>query len=321
MIESLDWKKRPHRTRFLILISVLVFLCLTIYRIANGSEPGSQKTFSTPKAAAKALLEAAKAKDMQEILTIFGPEVKDLLISEDEQTTADALERFADAASQKMKLVKAGRGKTILEVGKNRWPFPFPIVRKGKAWHFDVGAGKEEIISRRIGRNELFTIAVCLAYVDVQREYAAKDRDGDGILEYAQRFVSQQGQQDGLFWEAGDTGEESPIGRLLARAHKPVPAMGDSSASQSPFHGYYYKILTEQGSNAPGGARSYVINGNMTDGFALLAYPAYYGLSGIKTFQVNQQGIVFEKDLRKDTAAVVENISVYDPDATWQPVE
>jgi hypothetical protein len=202
-------------------------------------------------------------------------------------------------------------------VGKNRWPFPVPIVREGKAWRFDGTIGREEIGNRRVGRNEIFAIQVCRAFVLAQREYASKDRDGDGVLEYAQRIVSTRLQQDGLYWEAREGSEPSPMGPLLAAAATGEPITG---VAPKPFHGYHYKLLTAQGKSAPGGEKSYLKNAQLVDGFALLAYPAEYGKSGVMSFTVNHRGVIFEQDLGKDTLAIAEKVTQYDPDSNWLPV-
>jgi hypothetical protein len=193
-------------------------------------------------------------------------------------------------------------------------------VKSGQEWVFSTEEGKEEIINRRIGRNELYTIRVSLAYVDAQREYASKDRNGDGVLQYAQHFMSQKGNKDGLYWEAAPGEKSSPLGPLVASATK-EGYTARKGEKPSPYHGYYFKILKSQGSSAPGGELDYVINGKMVAGFGLVAYPAEYGVSGIMTFTVNQLGIVFEKDLGPKTEEIAKAITRYDPDKTWKKVE
>jgi hypothetical protein len=219
------------------------------------------------------------------------------------------------------KLEKETDKKVTLVVGTHDWPFPVPIVKKGETWVFDTMAGKEELLNRRIGRNELNTIKVCLAYVDAQREYALKDRDGDGLLEYAQKFRSTAGKKDGLYWQAKEGEEQSPLGDLAARAVKEGYTSKKPGDNPVPYHGYFYKILKAQGKNAPGGAYDYVVKGSMIGGFALVAYPAEYGNSGVMTFIVNHDAVVYEKDLGKDTAKIASTMTKYDPDKSWKKAE
>jgi hypothetical protein len=199
-------------------------------------------------------------------------------------------------------------------VGKGDWPFPIPIVKKGSGWVFDAAKGKEEVLNRRIGQNEINAIQVALAYVDAQREYAMKDRDGDGLLEYAQSFRSESGKRNGLYWPIKSGEEQSPLGEFAARAVKEGYKAADKPF---PFHGYYYRILTAQGKDAAGGAYSYIVKGSMIGGFALVAYPAEYGNSGVMTFIVNHDGKVFQKDLGKNTASLAAAMKEYNPDKTW----
>jgi hypothetical protein len=191
-------------------------------------------------------------------------------------------------------------------------------VKAGNGWKFDTGAGKEEILARRVGRNELNAIQVCLAYVDAQKDYAMKKgHQGSGLLEYAQRFVSKPGQQDGLYWEAGEGEEQSPMGPLFAAAREEGYGEKPLRGRATPYHGYFYRILKAQGKNAPGGAHDYVVGDKMIGGFALMAYPARYGSSGVMTFIVNQDGLVYQKDLGKETRKAARTMKVYDPDQTW----
>ena len=209
----------------------------------------------------------------------------------------------------------------ILRVGNQDWPFPIPIVKVGENWRFDTDKGKEEILNRRIGKNELNAIQVCLAYVDAQHEYALKKRERRGLSEYAQKFVSEGGKKNGLYWETREGEEQSPLGPLMAKAVKegyPGKKAGDK---RSPYHGYYYRILKSQGKNSPGGEYDYVVKGKMIGGFALVAYPAEHGNSGIMTFMVNHDGVVYEKDLGKDTEKNAMAMKQFDPDQTWKKVE
>jgi hypothetical protein len=219
------------------------------------------------------------------------------------------------------KLVKENDKKMILHVGNSDWPLPIPIVKVGKNWRFDTKEGKEEILNRRIGRNEVNAIQVCLAYVDAQREYVLKDRDADKLLEYAQKFISAKGKKDGLYWEAKEGEEQSPLGPLMAKATKEGYTGKKSGGKPIPYHGYYYKILKAQGKNAQGGAYDYVVKGKMIGGFALVAYPAEYGNSGVMTFIVNHDGVLYQKDLGKDTEKIANAMKKYDADETWKKVE
>jgi hypothetical protein len=223
------------------------------------------------------------------------------------------------AAGEAIKFSMLDDKTKLAVIGKDGWCFPIPLVKTGSEWAFSTGEGKEEIINRRIGRNELNTIQVSQAYVSAQREYAIKDRNGDGI-QYAQHFLSQKGKKDGLYWEATPEEEISPLGPLLARAAEEGYAFRKGE-KPVPYQGYYFKILKSQGSNAPGGELDYVVDGKMVGGFGLLAYPAEYGVSGIMTFAVNQQGIVYEKDLGSRTAEIAKAMIKYDPDKTWKKVE
>jgi len=227
-------------------------------------------------------------------------------------------ERFVKAYEEANKVVSESDTKMVLHVGKEDYPFPIPIVKKDEIWLFDTQAGKEEILNRRIGRNELSTIQVCLAYVDAQREYARRG-PGGGLMEYAQKFISEKGKKDGLYWETKQGEEESPLGPLVYRGVKEgYTKKGDKPI---PYHGYYFRILKAQGKNAAGGEYNYLVKGKMIGGFALVAYPAEYSVSGVMTFIVNHDGVVFEKDLGKQTEKLVGAMKKFDPDKTWKRVE
>ncbi len=228
---------------------------------------------------------------------------------------------FIKAYDEKNRLAVEG-DKTVVIVGKNDWPFPIPVVKKGEGWVFDTTAGREEVLNRRIGGNELAAIQASLAYVDAQREYAMKDHDRDGLLEYARRFRSESGKKNGLYWDSKAGGEQSPLGTRFAQAQKAgYAAQGTGGQTAAPYHGYFFKILEGQGKDAAGGAYSYVVKGNMLGGFALVAYPAQYGNSGVMTFIVNHDGKVFQKDLSKNTATTASAMKEYNPDSTWTEVK
>ena len=265
------------------------------------------------------MIDAAKAGNQAELLAIFGPAAKDVLSSGDAVEDQTVRERFVRAYESKNALVQDGDAKAVLQIGPHDWPFPIPIVKKNQQWSFDTKKGKEELNNRRIGRNELNTIQTCLAYVDAQREFAAKDRDGDGLFEYAQKFLSTPGAKDGLYWEAKPGEEESPFGDLFARATREGYKKTDNKPV--PYHGYYFKILKAQGKDATGGAYEYVVKGRMIGGFGLVAYPANYGVSGVMTFVVNHDGIVYEKNLGKDTAKIAQAMKLFNPDKTWKKAE
>jgi len=288
---------------------------------AAAKAKAKSKTFASPEEAVKALVNAMKTVDKAELSAIFGPGSESLISSGDDVEDKFVRERFLRKYEERNSLEKKGDDEVLLQVGRDDWPFPIPLRRKGSAWVFDTKAGKEEILNRRIGRNELNTIDVLEAYVVAQREYAKKDWDGDGVYPYAQKIASTPGKKDGLYWEAREGEEPSPLGPLSARAAKEGYTRKGKSGKPSPYNGYYFKILKAQGKHATGGAYDYVVKGNMILGFGLVAYPAKYGSSGIMTFIVNQEGVVYQKDLGKGTAKAAGAMKRYDPDPTWKKVE
>jgi hypothetical protein len=281
-----------------------------------------QKMFKSPQQAFKAVVDAARANDNTDLIAIFGPEGREIISSGDAVADQRARERFVRAAGEGITFSKVNNKTVRVVIGKDKWSFPVLIVKSGKEWIFSTKEGKEEILTRRIGRNELNTVEICLTYVTAQREYAARDRNGDGVLQFAQHFLSSKDKRDGLYWEAAPGEEMSPLGPLIARASaEGYPVTKTNKKKHIPYHGYYFKILKRQGSNAPGGEMDYVNNGKMVKGFALVAYPAIYGVSGIMTFMVNQAGIVYEKNLGPKTGEIAKAITKYDPDKTWTKVE
>lgn len=274
------------------------------------------KTFATPEAAVAALLAAASAEDTNAFRVIFGPAAEEIE-NPDRVQAANELGAFNAAAKQHQRIVHESDSRCVLELGENSWPFPVPIVKRDGKWYFDTEAGKEEILSRRIGKNELATLQSIRACIEAQREYASKDRNGDEVLEYAGKFSSSPGTKDGLYWPPDLDGEISPLGPLVADAHREGYAGRKSDAEVRPFHGYYFKILKEQGRHTPGGKYKYVINGHMIAGFALIAWPADYGESGVMTFMANQQGKVYQKNLGPKTGKIAAETRAYDPDTTW----
>jgi hypothetical protein len=279
-----------------------------------------QKSFASAAEAVKAAVSAAKSNDDKELLAIFGAQAKELISSGDRVADKQRRAGFLKAYDEKNSLVTEGEN-TILVIGNNAWPFPIPLVKKGDSWVFDTAQGKEEILNRRIGENELDSIQVCLAIVDAQREYAMKDRDGNGVLEYAQKFLSDPGKKNGLYWETKQGEELSPLGPIAARARQEISSAQQAGGKPVPFRGYYYKIIKAQGSNAPGGAYDYVVNGKMIGGFAVVAYPATYGNSGVMTFIVNHNGVVYQKNLGSNTTQAAQAMTKFDPDKSWTKVE
>jgi hypothetical protein len=296
------------------LTGVCIVGFITVASLSQAAEMGT--TFTTPEEAAQALATAAAAKDREPLRALFGLAI-DELVAADQVQAGNELERFAAAFQVAHQLTKKSDTAMVLEVGKDNWPFPIPLVMKDGRWYFDTEAGKDELLTRRIGRNELDTLETVRTYVDAQREYASRDRNGNEVLQYAQKFASTSGKKDGLYWSPDLDGEISPLGPLVADAREE----GYSKKGKDepvPFHGYYFKILTRQGRNAPGGAYNYIINGNMIAGFALVAWPANYGESGIMTFIVNQQGRVYQKDLGPKTGRLAPAMKEYNPDPTWR---
>jgi hypothetical protein len=282
------------------------------------ADAAGPQTFDTPQQALSAFSAAVSARDFSALKTLFGPATEQLENPDRVQATNE-LALFAEAMQRSQHLVRQSTNSFVVEVGNNGYPFAVPIVQKDGRWFFDGEAGKEERINRRIGRNELGAILVVRAYVQAQREYASQDRDGDEVLEYAQKIISSPGQKDGLYWSPDLNGELSPFGPLVAFAREKGyrSTNPDDPAAPAPFHGYFYRILTRQGKDAPGGKYDYIINGNMIGGFAMVAYPAEYDVTGIMTFIVSQQGKVYQKDLGKDTTQIADAMEEYNPDKTW----
>jgi hypothetical protein len=274
----------------------------------------AQQSFNSSDDAAGALASAVKSNIRQDMLKVLGADGEDIINSGDEVADKAAREKFLTAYDAKHS-VKVDGKKAWLIIGADDFPFPIPLIHTKTGWEFDTAKGRDEILYRRIGRNELDTIQTCLAFVDAEDEYAERDR-GDGPGVYAQRIVSSPGKKDGLYWPSDSN--DSPLGQLAAEAS----AEGYKAASEpQPYHGYYYRILTQQGQSAPGGAMSYIVKGKMIGGFALIAYPAEYGNSGVMTFIVNQAGTVYQKDLGESTGARVKSMTSFDPDKTWTKVD
>lgn len=295
----------------LVSMAIAALLCTT------ASIVSAQQDFKTPDEAASALASAAKAGDRKAIVTVLGPDGQDIVSSGDEVADATTRQKFVAAYDAKHQIAMEGDNKAILVIGQEDFPLPIPLVRKDGLWRFDTSAGREEILFRRIGRDELDAIQSCLAYVDAQNEYAERDRTGAGANTYAQRIISEPGKKDGLYWPTSQGEDASPLGELIAEATAQGYRPGDG---RTPFHGYYFKILTKQGPAAPGGELDYIVRGKMIGGFALVAYPAEYRNSGVMTFIVNHTGDVFQKDLGPDTAKLAERTTSFNPDRTWKKV-
>jgi len=293
----------------------LASLTAAMLAFAIASVANAQQSFKAPEEAVDALVSAAKIGDRKAVLTVLGRDGADIVSSGDAIADASARNRVIEAYDAKHQVVMEGTDKAALIIGREDWPFPIPLVRKDNTWRFDTAAGREEILYRRIGRNELSAVQACLAYVDAQQEYAEQGVAGNGV--YAQRIVSRPGKKDGLYWPAQSGADESPLGELAASAAAEGYRVGQQHA---PYHGYYYKVLTRQGPNAPGGALDYIVRGKMIGGFALVAYPAEYRNSGVMTFLVNHQGNVYEKDLGPNTASITTGMTAFNPDKTWRRV-
>jgi hypothetical protein len=279
------------------------------------------RTFATPEDAVRALAETTKKGDLAGLLALFGPEGKDLVDTSDPATGKRNRQVFVVAFKEGHQLVDAGADRKELVLGNESWPFPVPLVKGPAGWSFDAGAGREEILDRTIGRNELAAIGIVNRYVTAQRQYAKTGHDGKPASLYARRFGSDPGTQNGLYWPAKRREPRSPLGDLIAQAAEEGHRAGTSASGPSPFYGYYFRILEGQGKSAKGGAAEYVVKGEMSGGFALVAWPVHYDASGIMTFLVNQDGVAYEKDLGPETPSAVKAITRYDPDDTWLPVQ
>jgi hypothetical protein len=293
-------------------------LFLTAALLGFSAPAFAQEQFGTPEAAVEALLAAARSGDGAAILKVLGPDGEPIVNSGDPVADSNVRQTFVSAYDAKHTIEMEGDGTQTVIIGNDDWPFPIPLINKGGEWQFDTKAGLDEILRRRIGRNELSAIQVCLAYVQAQNEYASLDPAGLGRGVYAQRIVSRRGKKDGLYWPTEEGESPSPLGDLAAKAAAEGYKAGGTPI---PYHGYYYRILTRQGAGALGGGYDYVVNGKMMGGFALLAFPAEYGNSGIMTFMVNHDGTVFEKDLGPKTATLARRINAFAPDQTWTKVD
>jgi hypothetical protein len=323
---------------FSAVLTMAVFLSAGLLVMAPSvrAQSPSQRTFSSADDALRALVSAAVAKDRSALASLFGPDYDQLLSGDDVEDAKD-LNEFAAAVGESAELQKAGDSQYTVAIGKDNWPTPIPLVREGGKWFFDTKAGLDEVINRRVGENEFSAITTCRAYAVAQWEYYTEgDWDHDGVAEYAQKLISTPGGHNGLYWETAEGDKPSPLGKLIAAAQSEgygPEVSSDENAGKggsdreapqidrAPYHGYYFKILTRQGPHAPGGKYSYIINGNMIAGYAMVAYPDKWGNSGVMTFIISQQGRVYQKDLGPNTATLAPAMTEYNPDLTWKLVE
>jgi hypothetical protein len=318
-------------------VALFLAICLFASVRAAHAQTVAQSTFSSADDALQALVSAAKEKDRAALAKVFGPDYNKLLTGDEVEDNKD-LDEFSTAVGESAQLQKVDDSKVVVTVGNDNWPMPIPLVQKDGKWLFDTKAGLEEALNRKIGENELSAIATSRAYAVAQWEYYTEgDWDHDSVAEYAQKMISTSGKHDGLYWETSEDDKPSPLGKLVAAARaegygpktESPDAAGKGGAEEkeavaeerAPYHGYYFKILTRQGPAAPGGKYSYIINGNMIAGYALVAYPSKWGSSGVMTFIINQQGRVYEKNLGSNTAKIAAAMAEYNPDPSWKFVK
>jgi Protein of unknown function (DUF2950) len=305
--------------RNLICRGLAIFLGLTMLALKANAQVPEQRSFATPEEAATALLQALKSEDLDKLRAIFGPDAQQALSSGDPLLDRHDRAVIALAMQQSWRWEARDAKNRMLVIGDERWPFPVPLTKKANGWQFDTQAGQEEVLARRVGRNELFIIDLCRAYPTMQQKYASQPHDGKPAGLYAKKIRSTPGRQDGLYWSTKAGEQASPLGDLAAEAATEGYAVDNNQPA--PFWGYYFRILTAQGKSAPGGARSYIIDDDMSGGFALIAYPARYGYSGVMTFIVNQSGVVYQKDLGPETSKLAGSLNEYNPDKSWKIVQ
>lgn len=297
-------------------IQTIALVSMFTIAVACRAEDTKQRSFETPQAAFNALIASIQKNDDEAILDVLGHEHKDLVIQTDKEESSEIRKRIAEAAKEFLSVKEEG-DKAVACMGAQCWPYPIPVVKKDGHWIFDTAAGKEEILNRRIGRHELRAIRFLNFYDDAQRYYASKDRTGDNVLKYAQKLISSKDKKDGLFWQEGARDEKSPLAMIIGDDREFLEGMG----TDKPYEGYKFKILTRQGENPPNGKYDYVINGNMIAGFAIVAWPADYGSSGVMTFVMSHTGKIYQKDLGQDTPKIAGTMSEYNPDKTWTEVK
>ena len=304
--------------------SALVVMLLALSAHGLWAQPApDQRSFKSAEEARQALVTAVQAKDHRGLAAIFGPAQQDLEPGDPVEQAAE-FDHFAHEVGEAVELDMQGEAKAVVKIGDEKWPFPIPLVKKGESWYFDTVAGREEILTRRIGHDELLAINVCKAYTDAQREYYnMPEPDGAQLPKYAQHMISRPGKRDGLYWPTAAGERLSPLGPMVAKAKEEgyMLPRKPGEHGRRPFHGYYFKILKKQGKSAPGGKFNYIINGNMVAGHALVAYPSRWGVSGVMTFIVNQRGRVYQKNLGPKTAELAKKMDAYNPDLSWKLVE
>jgi hypothetical protein len=314
-------RRKTGFSAWLIAITQIVLIFAAFLPVSASSAATKQIMFESPEKAVMAFVHSLEKDDLASLEAILGPNSEQLVSSGDPVADRSRRQRFLSAYAESHRLDREGKGKVMLVVGKNEWPFPIPLVMQKNLWRFDTPAGRVEILNRRIGRNELETIQTCLAIVDAQREYAMNQYGGSGALVYAPRFASDPGTKNGLFWETKEGEEQSPMGELVAKARAEGYNPKGGAGEAAPYHGYLYRMMTGQGKNAEGGAYDYMVRGHMLGGFAVVAYPAAYGSSGVMTFIVNHDGIVYQKDLGPKTAEIASSMQLFDPGPGWKKVE
>jgi hypothetical protein len=298
----------------------LLLIAAVIAAPQAGAATQNPRPFPSPDEAVSALVAAAKSRDDNAIIDILGSSYRRWILSGDRVADDRALDRFVNAYQEKFRIENKDDKKALLIVGNDDFPFPFPLVKRFYGWTFDAEAGKEELLNRRIGQDELDVIQVLRAVVDAQREYAVRDRDDDGAPDYAMKFISSPGKRDGLYWPTAEGAPQSPLGPLVGDAVRAGYGARGASSQAQPYKGYYFRLLTRQGRGAPGGAYDYVVRGKMIGGFAVVAYPAGYGVSGIKTFMVSHDRKVYERDLGRSTGVSVAQMTAFNPDSKWKVV-
>ena len=311
---------RTLRALAVALWGVIAVVATGAIEVEAAAAKSAQQSFASPEEGFKALADAVAVHDRKVVGKILGPANVKLLSSGDPVADRNTGERFSAHYQEGHKVVMQGDAKAVLLLGKNEWPLPFPLVKHDDGWSFDVAAAEQEIIDRRVGRNELFSIQTVLAIADAQQDYAAKDRNGDGLLAYAQKIRSSPGKRDGLYWPTKAGEEQSPLGPLAAQATR-EGYLKSATGKPEPYHGYFFRILTGQGKGAPGGAYDYIVRKEMIGGFGVLAYPAKYGNSGVMSFMMNHDGVVYQKDLGPKTASLAARIARFDPADGWTKVE
>ena len=315
--------RNAYRSLGLFSMLALLFVLLALPQQCLASQPQPDpRVFASPEEARQAIVAAVQAKDRKALSDIFGHSFQDLAPGDPVEEAAE-FEQFSGEVKERVELVQEGPARAIMQIGDEKWPFPIPIVKKGEVWLFDTEAGRDEILTRRIGHNELLAINVCRAYVDAQREYYNMPvPDGDQIPKYARHMISRPGKRDGLYWPTEIGEKQSPLGPLVAKAKEEgyMTPRKEGEHGRRPFHGYYYRIVEKQEKSAPGGKFGYVINGNMVAGHALVAYPSRWGVTGVMTFIVNQSGRVYQKNLGPKTAKIAKKMKAYNPDQSWKLV-